>query len=89
VPCSTQYEYQRVTGYPWPNSCATDEISDHDFGVMACMTLDEALRFRSDYLQHQPAHVVRDPNGRAYDRPCTWPNAEQSLYIFIAIVRRR
>ena len=30
--------------------------------------LDEVLGFRPDYMDHQLAHVVRDPNGRAYNR---------------------
>ena len=30
--------------------------------------LDEVLGFRPDYIEHQLAHAVRDPNGRAYNR---------------------
>jgi len=26
------------------------------------------LGFRPDYIEHQLAHAVRDPNGRAYNR---------------------
>jgi len=29
---------------------------------------DEVLQFRSDFIEHQLAHAVRDPNGRAYNR---------------------
>ncbi len=29
---------------------------------------DEVLQFRPDFIEHQLAHAVRDPNGRAYNR---------------------
>ncbi len=29
---------------------------------------DEVLQFRPDFIDHQLAHAVRDPNGRAYNR---------------------
>ena len=29
---------------------------------------DEVLHIRPDYIEHQIAHAVRDPNGRAYNR---------------------
>ena len=35
---------------------------------MARTILDEILGFRPDYIEHQLAHAVRDPNGRAYNR---------------------
>jgi hypothetical protein len=30
--------------------------------------LDEVLEFRVEWLEHQLAHEVKDPNGRAYNR---------------------
>jgi hypothetical protein len=30
--------------------------------------LDEGLGFRPDIIEHQLAHTVKDPNGRAYNR---------------------
>jgi hypothetical protein len=30
--------------------------------------LDEVLGFRPDIIEHQLAHTVKDPNGRAYNR---------------------
>jgi hypothetical protein len=30
--------------------------------------LDEVLGVRPDFIEHQLAHAVRDPNGRAYNR---------------------
>ena len=40
----------------------------HGFRAMARTVLDEVLHFRPDYIEHQLAHAVRDPNGRAYNR---------------------
>ena len=35
---------------------------------MARTILDEVLHVRPDFIEHQLAHAVRDPNGRAYNR---------------------
>jgi integrase len=45
-----------------------DEMSGHGFRAMARTILDEVLQFRPDFIEHQLAHAVRDPNGRAYNR---------------------
>jgi hypothetical protein len=45
-----------------------DEISGHGFPAVARTILDEVLGVRPDYIEHQLAHPVRDPNGRAYNR---------------------
>lgn len=47
---------------------AKDEMSGHGFRAMARTVLDEVLQVRPDYIEHQLAHAVRDPNGRAYNR---------------------
>ncbi|HYM85180.1 MAG TPA: integrase arm-type DNA-binding domain-containing protein [Pseudoxanthomonas sp.] len=47
---------------------AQDEMSGHGFRAMARTILDEVLHIRPDYIEHQLAHAVRDPNGRAYNR---------------------
>jgi integrase len=47
---------------------AKDEMSGHGFRAMARTILDEVLQVRPDYIEHQLAHAVRDPNGRAYNR---------------------
>jgi integrase len=44
------------------------EMSVHGFRAMARTLLDEVLGFRPDFIEHQLAHAVRDPNGRAYNR---------------------
>jgi integrase len=40
----------------------------HGFRATARTLLDEVLGFRVDLIEAQLAHVVRDPNGRAYNR---------------------
>ena len=45
-----------------------EEMSVHGFRAMARTILDEVLGFRPDFIEHQLAHAVRDPNGRAYNR---------------------
>ena len=45
-----------------------DELTGHGFRAIARTLLDEVLQFRPDYIEHQLAHSVRDPNGRAYNR---------------------
>ena len=44
------------------------EMTAHGFRAMARTLLDEVLQVRLDFIQHQLAHAVRDPNGRAYNR---------------------
>ena len=43
-------------------------MSGHGFRAVARTILDEVLKFRPDHIEHQLAHAVRDPNGRAYNR---------------------
>jgi integrase len=45
-----------------------DEIVGHGFRAMARTLLDEKLGFRIDLIEHQLAHEVKDPLGRAYNR---------------------
>ena len=45
-----------------------EEMTTHGFRAMARTILDEVLQFRPDFIEHQLAHAVRDPNGRAYNR---------------------
>lgn len=47
---------------------AKDEMSGHGFRAMARTILDEVLQVRPDFIEHQLAHAVKDPNGRAYNR---------------------
>jgi integrase len=45
-----------------------DKLTGHGFRAMARTILDEVLGVRPDFIEHQLAHAVRDPNGRAYNR---------------------
>jgi integrase len=45
-----------------------DEMSGHGFRAMARTILDEELGFRPEIIEHQLAHRVKDPLGRAYNR---------------------
>jgi len=45
-----------------------DEMSGHGFRAMARTILDEVLQVRTDYIEAQLAHRVRDPLGRSYNR---------------------
>lgn len=44
------------------------EMTGHGFRAMARTVLDEILGFRPDFIEHQLAHAVKDPNGTAYNR---------------------
>jgi integrase len=45
-----------------------EAMSVHGWRATARTALDEVLGFRVDWIEHQLAHSVRDPNGRAYNR---------------------
>ena len=45
-----------------------DTMTPHGFRAMARTLLDEILGYRIDWIEHQLAHAVKDPNGRAYNR---------------------
>jgi len=45
-----------------------DTVTVHGFRATARTLLDEVLKFRPDYIEHQLAHRVKDPLGRAYNR---------------------
>jgi integrase len=45
-----------------------EQMTPHGFRAMARTLLDEVLQIRPDFIEHQLAHAVRDPNGRAYNR---------------------
>ena len=56
-----------------------EEMSGHGFRAMARTILDEVLGFRPDYIEHQLAHAVRDPNGRAYNRTAHLPERQKMM----------
>jgi len=47
---------------------AKEEMSGHGFRAVARTLMDEVLEVRPDFIEHQLAHAVKDPNGRAYNR---------------------
>jgi integrase len=46
----------------------SNKVTAHWFRATARTILDEVLGFRPDIIEHQLAHAVKDPNGRAYNR---------------------
>ncbi len=56
-----------------------DEMSAHGFRAMARTLLDEVLGFRIDIIEHQLAHAVKDPNGRAYNRTAHLPERRRMM----------
>jgi integrase len=56
-----------------------EEMSGHGFRAVARTILDEVLGFRPDFIEHQLAHAVRDPNGRAYNRTAHLPERQRMM----------
>jgi integrase len=56
-----------------------EEMSGHGFRAVARAILDEVLGFRPDFIEHQLAHAVRDPHGRAYNRTAHLPERRKMM----------
>ncbi len=56
-----------------------DELTGHGFRAMARTVLDEVLGFRPELIEHQLAHAVRDPLGRAYNRTTHLPERRKMM----------
>ena len=56
-----------------------DEMCGHGFRAVARTILDEVLGVRPDFIEHQLAHAVRDPNGRAYNRTAHLPERKKMM----------
>jgi integrase len=56
-----------------------DEMTGHGFRAAARTILDEVLGVRPDFIEHQLAHAVRDPNGRAYNRTAFLPERHEMM----------
>jgi integrase len=56
-----------------------EEMSGHGFRAMARTILDEVLHFPAHLIEHQLAHAVRDPNGRAYNRTAHLPERHEMM----------
>jgi integrase len=58
---------------------AKDEMTGHGFRAAARTILDEVLGVRPDLIEHQLAHAVRDPLGRAYNRTAHLPERRKMM----------
>lgn len=56
-----------------------DMVTAHGFRATARTLLDEILGERVDLIEHQLAHAVRDPNGRAYNRTTHLPARREMM----------
>lgn len=54
-------------------------MTAHGFRATARTILDEVLGERVDLIEHQLAHAVRDPNGRAYNRTSHLPARREMM----------
>ena len=91
---STRYVFpcHRSTARPMSNNAVNaalrrlgydkDEMTGHGFRAMARTILDEVLQVRPDYIEHQLAHAVRDPNGRAYNRTAHLTERKKMLQLW-------
>lgn len=63
----------RGMGYP------KDVMTGHGFRAMARTIMDEVLGERVDLIEHQLAHMVKDVNGRAYNRTAHLPARHEMM----------
>ncbi len=56
-----------------------EEMTGHGFRASARTILDEVLHVRVDLIEHQLAHAVKDPNGRAYNRTAFLPERKRMM----------
>lgn len=56
-----------------------EEMTGHGFRAMARTVLDEVLKIRVEYIEHQLAHAVKDANGRAYNRTAHLPERHKMM----------
>jgi integrase len=54
-------------------------MTGHGFRAMARTILDEGLHVRPEYIEHQLAHNVKDPLGRAYNRTTFLPERREMM----------
>ena len=55
------------------------EMTGHGFRASFRTIGDEVLKFRVDLIEHQLAHAVKDPNGRAYNRTAHLPERRRMM----------
>jgi hypothetical protein len=57
-------------------------MTGHGFRAMARTILDEVLNVRPEYIEHQLAHSVKDPLGRAYNRTTYLPERREMMQLW-------
>jgi integrase len=58
------------------------ELTGHGFRAMARTILDEVHEVRIDFIEHQLAHEVKDPLGRAYNRTSHLPARRKMMQMW-------
>ncbi|VWX60022.1 Integrase [Burkholderiales bacterium 8X] len=58
---------------------SNEVMTAHGFRAMARTIMDEVLGERADLIEHQLAHTVKDPNGRAYNRTSHLPARREMM----------
>jgi integrase len=56
-----------------------EEMTGHGFRAVARTILDEVLGVRPDFIEHQLAHSVKYPNGRAYNSTAHLPERRRMM----------
>lgn len=56
-----------------------ETMTAHGFRAMARTIMDEVMGERVDLIEHQLAHAVKDPNGRAYNRTAHLPARREMM----------
>ena len=59
-----------------------ETMTGHGFRAMARTILDEVLAQRPDIVEHQLAHAVKDPLGRAYNRTSHLPERRRMMQLW-------
>jgi integrase len=59
-----------------------EELSGHGFRAMARTILDEVHEVRIEFIEHQLAHEVKDPLGRAYNRTSHLPARRKMMQMW-------
>jgi len=57
----------------------SDQMCAHGFRAMARTIMDEVLNIRPDLIEHQLAHAVKGPLGRAYNRTAHLPERRKMM----------
>ncbi|MFM9921885.1 integrase arm-type DNA-binding domain-containing protein [Variovorax sp. H27-G14] len=57
----------------------SEVMTGHGFRATARTIMDEVLGERPDLIEHQLAHTVKDPNGRAYNRTAHLPARREMM----------